>query len=245
MKLNKILATERAVKARSYSDLTTLHKSAQKEDLYNGHAKTFRPKDVDGETFPPDSKRVQLRAEDVLQTTREIQTEFFDISLAKEVGNQSANADIQVGTEILASEVPATMLLLLEKSLIDLRTLVVAMPTLSEDEAWVRDLNSGMYRTAPVATNRQKKVQRPIVLYPATPEHPAQTQLITEDESIGYWDTTKISGALPKPRKERILARLDALLIAVKTARQEANDVEIPEPNHIGNRIFDYLFTDR
>jgi hypothetical protein len=34
---------------------------------------------------------------------------------------------------------------------------------------------------------------------PATGEHPAQTQLITEDEIVGFSKTIKQSGAIPKP----------------------------------------------
>jgi hypothetical protein len=40
------------------------------------------------------------------------------------------------------------------------------------------------------------------VLYDATEHHPAQTQLISEDVIVGWWETVKHSGAIPRPRQE-------------------------------------------
>jgi hypothetical protein len=47
-----------------------------------------------------------------------------------------------------------------------------------EGESWTKVTNSGLWVTEPIQTHRTKKVQKPIVLYPPTTEHPVQTQLI-------------------------------------------------------------------
>ena len=83
-------------------------------------------------------------------------------------------------------------------------------------EDWKSDPNSGLYRTEPTETHRTKKMQKPIVLYAATPEHPAQTQLITEDVIAGWWVLTRQSGAMPKPEKQRLQDRIDKLIQAIK-----------------------------
>jgi hypothetical protein len=92
----------------------------------------------------------------------------------------------------------------------------------------------------PPRLNRTKKVQKPIVLYDATKEHPAQTQLITEDVVVGYWDTVKHSGALPAPRKKELMSRIEKLSQALKFAREKANAADA-ETVSVGKPIFDYL----
>ena len=240
-KLNQIIAIEKGVKSRVYGQLTTLHKQAQREDAYNGFAKTFRRKDEEGEDFPPERKRVQLNARDVLKEVATLQTELFDVTAAKDWANCAARADVVVDGQVLIKDVPATHLLFLEKQLTDVRTFIEKMPTLDETDDWSEDPNSNLYRTDKSTTHKTKKVQRPIVLYEATKEHPAQTQLISEDVIVGWWDTVKHSGALPMPRKQALLERVDRLLKAVKFAREAANGLEVEEAK-VGEAIFGYLF---
>lgn len=84
-------------------------------------------------------------------------------------------------------------------------------------------------------------MQKPIVLYAATPEHPAQTQLITEDVLAGYWSTVKQSGAMPATEKLALLERIDKLLRAVKDAREAANMIDEVKVPDVGAAIFNYL----
>jgi hypothetical protein len=106
------------------------------------------------------------------------------------------------------------------------------------------DANSGLHKTAPVQTHRTRKTIRPIVLYPATERHPAQTQLVTEDVLAGYWNTIKQSGALPKPRKQELAERVETLLQAVKQAREAANDIDEVKASAVANTIFSYLLAE-
>ena len=84
-------------------------------------------------------------------------------------------------------------------------------------------------------------MQRPVVLYDATEHHPAQTQLISEDVTIGHWETTYRSGALPVPRKEALLEKIDAVRNAVKRARSRANDQEVAR-REVGAALLSYIF---
>ncbi len=81
------------------------------------------------------------------------------------------------------------------------------------------------------------------MLYPATPDHPAQTQLITEDVIAGSWLTIKYSGAIAVPRKKQLQQRIEKLANAVKSAREEANSLEVTEKK-LGKEVFDYLFAE-
>lgn len=51
----------------------------------------------------------------------------------------------------------------------------------------------------------KQKTQRPIVLYDATDNHPAQAQLITEDVLAGLQEKVDISGAIPSTEKNHYL----------------------------------------
>ena len=243
-KLNQVIAIEKGVKSRVYGRLTELHKQAQKADPYNGFSKTFRKKDEEGEDYPPERKKVQLIARDVLKEVAQLQTELFDVTATKDMANCEARADVVVDGQVIIPQAPVTYLLFLEKQVTDIRTFVSKMPTLDESEDWNPDPNSHLFRTQKSSTHKTRKEQRPIVLYDATEHHPAQTQLITEDVIVGWWETIKHSGAIPVPRKQDILERVDKLLKAIKFAREEeANAADAPEKK-VGEAVFGYLFGD-
>jgi len=239
-RLNQLLAVEKGTKTRAFSTLTQLNKTVQKPALFQGFAKTYRPKDEDGERFPPEAQRVQTNARDVLDDAARVLTDLFDVTAAKDAANRSAKADLVVDGEVLLKDVPATTLLFLEKQLGDVLTLVKNLPTLDPSDEWGFDDAANLYKSTQIVTGRTKKVQRPIVLYDATTEHPAQTQLVSEDVLIGHWESVKHSAALPPREKQKLEERVTALIAAVKFAREEANQVNAPT-QHIGKTLFDHL----
>jgi hypothetical protein len=239
-KLNQVLAVEKGTKSRVYAEVTQLNATAQKPALYAGFAKNWNPKTDDGEVFPPESLRVQHNAREQLGTLARVLTELFDVSAARDWANCQAKADVVVDGRVVVAAAPATYLLFLEKQLVDVQTFIGNLPVLDPAEEWRFDEATNVYKSELTKTARTKKVQKPIVLYDATKEHPAQTQLITEDVVIGHWDTVKHSGALPPKKKTELLERVEKLLKAVKYAREEANSVEA-EKKLVGAAIFDYL----
>ncbi len=241
-KLNQTIAIEKGVKSRVYGEITDMHKASQKAELFNGFVKTYRRKDEDGEDYPPERKKVQENAGNLLARIAELMTEYFDITATKDWANCHAVADVEVDGQVLLKDAPVTYLLFLEKQITDLHTFVDKLPELDEADDWLKDENSGLYKTAPTPTHRTKKVQKPIVLYEATKEHPAQTQMITEDVIVGFWDTVKHSGALPAPRKKLLLERIEQFSKAIKYAREKANSAEA-ENRKIGKQIFAFLLS--
>lgn len=244
-KLHQTTAIIKGVKARVYSEVTNLHKESQKPEPFGGFAKTYRKKDEDGEDYPPENKRVVLVASEVLRKLAKLETEVFDLTAQQEWANTKARADVIVEGKTIIAQAPVTYLLFLEKQLTDIRTFVDKMPTLDENRDWSADPNSRLFRTEKVTTHKTKKVQRPIVKYDAVIKDgqalPAQTEMITEDVITGWWDTVFHSGALPTPRKEELLERIDKFLKAVKVAREAANDQEVEE-HKVGEAVFGYLF---
>jgi hypothetical protein len=213
---------------------------SQKPDLFSGFSKQYRKKDEDGEDYPPEQKRVQILADEQLSRAAKLLSELFDVTATKDWANCRAVADVEVDGNVLIAGAPVPFLLFLEKQISDLHTLVDKLPTLDEADDWTKNDGTGLFKTTPIATHRTKKAQKPIVLYDATKEHPAQTQLITEDIVVGYWDTVKHSGALPTMRKKELLGRIEKLSQAVKFAREKANAVDA-ETVSVGKPIFDYL----
>ncbi len=241
-KLNQILAIEKGIKTRVYGEFTELHQATQKPGLMNGFHKSYQPRDEDGETYPAESQKVQHSSTDVLDRVAAGLAELFDITATKDWTNCAAKADVLVDGRVLLKEVPATYLLFLEKQLSDLHTFIGKMSELDPGSDWNADPGTGLFKTDPMTTQRTKKVQRPITLYEATEEHPAQTQLITEDVIAGQWLTIKYSGAIAPPRKKQLLARIEKLSNAVKFAREQANAIEVTEKK-LGREVFDYLFS--
>lgn len=243
MRLNQLLAIESELKKRVYAEVTALDKACRKPELLNGFVSTYAPVAEDGEHFPPEQKRVQYNAREVLRTIHHSLAELFAVEATKDFANTEARADVVVDGKVLVAEAPTTFLLFLEKQLKDLGTMVERMVELDAAEEWRADENDrGVHVSAPSKRHRTKKLQKGIVLYPATEEHPAQTQLITEDQIVGYVTTVKRSGALPKEHKRKLLRRIETLSNAVKSAREEANTRECER--HSPSALLDFVFAD-
>jgi len=240
-KLNQIIAIEKGIKSNVYGRLTDLNKIVQKPDLFNGLSKVYEKKDEEGEDLPSEKKKVQYSVSDVCRVVDSSLSELMYVTARKDYTNCEAKADVVVDGKVIVAGAPVSYLLFLEKTLTDVRTLFNNLPILDEAENWTKDTNSGLYKAENIRTHRTKKVQKPIVLYPATPEHPAQTQIITEDILAGYWNQTKQSGAIPKTEKAKLVERVDTLLKAVKMARESANVQEETQVSKIGDAIFGYL----
>ena len=243
-KLNQVIAIEKGVKARAHGTISELYKTLQKAELFNGLTRVYLKKDDEGEDLPSEKKHIQFRVKDILGAARVSLSELFEVTAQKDIANMGATAAVVVDGHPVLPELPVSTLLFLEKQITDLRAFVEAIPVLDNSEDWQLDGKSGLYRTEPVQTHRTKKVVRPLVLYPATPEHPAQTQLIQEDVIAGFWSTVRLSTAMPKTEKDKIASRVEKLLIGIKEARERANDTDASKKPAIGFAVFEYLLNE-
>ena len=240
-KLNQIIAVEKTVKGRTFQELTEAHHLLQKPSILAGISRTYRPKDEEGEQLPPESTKVQIKAEEVIKQTVDILTQLFDVTATKDWANCDAKADVVVDGQVLLTQVPATYLLFLEKQLVDLHTFIKKLPVLDASETWVFDASADAYATEPVQTLRTKKVPRNHVKAEATDKHPAQVEVYYEDITVGYWRTVKFSGALPAKRLNELVVRVEKLQHAVKFAREEANNLDVKDQK-LGEKVLGYLF---
>jgi hypothetical protein len=239
-RLNQIIAIEKGIKSRSVQELAAAQQALQKPALLAGIARTYRPKDEEGEQLPPESNKVQVKAEEVLRQTVEILTKLFDVTATKDWTNCRARADVVVDGQTLLTQVPVSYLLFLEKQLTDLQTFIKKLPVLDPAETWAFDSSADCWATEPVQTVRTKKIPRNHVKAEATEHHPAQVEVYYEDVTVGYWRTLKFSGALPASRINELLGRMERLQQAIKFAREEANSTETEE-QRVAQRVFQYL----
>lgn len=240
-RLHQIIAIEKGIKNRVQAAITAIYHTFQKPALFNGVTKVYAKRAEDGEDFPAENVLVQKSAEDLLAEVASDMTELFDIEATKDWANCVAKANVVVDGQVFLAGCPTTYLLFLDKALLDMRSELSKLPELDTAETWVHDPNARCFRTpTPTITSKTKKLQKPIVMYAATTEHPAQTQMITEDVTIGTWTAVKSSTAVPAQRKKALLARIEVLIQAVKFAREEANETEAPRIA-FGKKVFDYL----
>jgi hypothetical protein len=195
-RLNQIIAIEKGIKSRSVQELAEAQKALQKPAVLSGISRTYRPKDEEGEQLPPESKKVEVKAEEIIRKTTEVLTKLFDVTATKDWTNCSARADVIVDGNVLLSQVPVSYLLFIEKQLVDLQAFIKKLPVLDASETWNFDASADCWATEPVQTLKTFKTPRNHVKAEATEHHPAQVDVYYEDITIGYWRTVKFSGAL-------------------------------------------------
>jgi hypothetical protein len=250
-KLHHVLAIETSTKTKVAEKLTAIYKAFQKPDLFNGHVKSWTPKDSNQESttyemLPDERREVQQNANASLKVIRELQSELFDLTLQRDATNMLAKADVVVDGVVILKDAPVTYLLWLSHQLDDLHTEVKKVPTLDPAEKWSFDRDQNLYATPSSEQIRTKKLQVPLVLYPPTKEHPAQVKEITQDVITGTWKTIKYSSAMPVDERDKLLTRVEKLQHAVKQARETANDIEVAKGlASAGKAVFDFVFQTR
>lgn len=241
-KLNQINAIVSGRKGETEKAVTEIYKVVQKEPLFAGRERTYRPHDeVNGQKLPPESQRVQQRADDLIRQAVAKWTDLWNLVLTQDTGNQQARADVVVDGKPLLTGVPITFLLFLDKQVNDLETFVNKLPTPDPAEEWTHDPNTGLLRSKATESLRTSKEPTVIVKYEATKEHPAQTELFTKDVPVGTWTQILYSGCVPADRKNAILERVRKLQDAIKTAKEQANLLEV-EKQKAAEAVFGFVF---
>lgn len=112
-RLNQIIAIKKGIKSRSAQELSEAQKFLQKPALLSGISRTYRPKDEEGEQLPPESKKVEVKVEEIIHKTTEVLTKLLDVAATKDWTNCRAHADVVVDGQTLLIRVPISYLLFL------------------------------------------------------------------------------------------------------------------------------------
>lgn len=250
-KLHEVLAAESTLASQADKCRTDLEGTfSGKRHLFEETLVTFYPND---ESKPPVTEKQSVLQTIVLKELdwiKGIWSPTVDSGFQIDHANTLAKADIVLedanGTpgKVIASGVPATALLRLEHFLNALHVFVGKIPTLDPAKGFAPDplRERGVYQSKEETRPRTQKEQKPIVLYPATPEHPAQTQLLSLDVEIGRVVSKSWAGMLSVAEKGEMLERCEALRVAVKKARARANEQAVDTTKKIGHTLFDFVF---
>ncbi len=180
-----------------------------------------------------------------LEYTHTFINAFLNGLMQKESANQRANADIILDDgKTLAVDIPATMLLALERELGKLRQVYAGIPTLDASIMWRKDpaAGDGVYQAAePTKSHKTEKTMKVISLAAATPQHKEQVITKDQDAAIGQWITKKWSGMITSATKASMLMRFDDVMSAVKKARMRANETSVITGHDIGERLTSYI----
>lgn len=240
-KLHQVLALVSGIKSRCQKTVTEFHHKLQKAELLSGISRTYQPKDEEGEKLPSEKKLVQIRVNEAINEVSSALAELLDTVATQDNTNCEARANIVVDGKVLATNVPVTNLMFLDKQLQDLHTFIAKLPILDPAQEWEFSNQVNCYASKPIQTVRTKKVPRTFVKYEATKEHPAQVDVFTEDVVVGYYNKVDFSGAVPEKDRNEMLKRVEALQDAVKKAREEANARDVV-PLKVGRNLLDYVF---
>lgn len=240
-KLHELLAVEGDLKSKALAEVNRIKGlfSSGAERLV-GQVRTYEPLEEGDLSFDSEIIELSTTVADELARLRHVFGRWTDAAAQKEITNTSTSADIVIDEKVFLTGLPAPALLNLEAKLANLRGVYDAIPTNDPAVRWEQDDNLGYYVSPVRHQHRTEKRQQALVLYEATPEHPAQAQLITKDTVVGTISTTIHSGMLSVIEKCDLLDRLDKMAQAVKEARQRANNTDVSVAN-IADIVFNYI----
>jgi hypothetical protein len=246
MKLHELLAVEGSLETQARTAAADLKKTFDsKQHLFGEKVVTFYPSAEDAQPVTESQSSIQSTVPKELKWISTFLSKSLDASYQVAQANTLAKADIVLDDDtVVAKDVPATALLELEKRVNELQALVAAIPTLDPAKGFIPDSQRGSeyYAARSVSKDRTKKEKQVVVLYPATTEHPAQTQLIDKDVKVGTVTEQEWSALITPAKKSEYLNRVENLSRAVRQARARANQQEVDKTKAIGASLLKYIF---
>ena len=243
-KLFKLIACEKEIKSAWEKIRNETLKVFKGASLFMGREKIYQPLKDDGKPLPNEKKEVVTTVEERLAWTAKFLFPLLDYELTRDSGNQKAHAKLTVNGVVIAETVPVTFLMLLEKRLKELREVYDAIPTLDLSGKWETcQNNKKLFQFGPITTYRTEKVTKGVTLAPATDKYPAQVEKVVEDVAIGTFKETLFSGAIQPGVKAKYLERIDQLIAATQTAREDANEEEVTDKK-IGDNLVKFIHAD-
>lgn len=246
-KLHEILAVESNLEGQMNKVRAELAATFEKKrHLFEEKRVTFRPLAENEAAVTEAQSDIQSTVPKELEWVSKFFVKALDASFQIAEANTEARADITLedaeSTTVLVPSVPATTLLELEKRMAELQHLLSTIPTLDPAKGFRPDpARTHIFEARPVTKARTRKVNKPVVLYEATDKHPAQVQLASEDVVIGTIYEQEWSGLLTPAQKGDLLARVDALIRAIRQARARANSTEVDTSKRIGAKLLRYV----
>lgn len=221
-----------------------------RHDHFRGLVKTYQSLD-ETKDFVRDPE-VKVLVETVpkkLAYIEETMKRIIDAEYQREKTNCLAAADIVVTrrdgtTDTIATAVPATFLLQMEKKFTTLRNQIYNnVPTLEPEKKWEWDQVGGFYKNTDPRIRVTRKELTRFEKFPPTKDHPGQAEIASLDVTAGYNSQINQSGMTTPLKKSLLLERIDMLIHAIKTARCRANEAEAVS-DKIAQNLFNFIGTE-
>lgn len=246
MKLHELLAVEGNLENQAAKAVTDLKNTFEKKrHLFEEKLIAFTPNTEGASQAIEAQSSIQSTIPKELAWISNFISKSLDASYRVSEANTQARADIilENGT-VIAEKVPATALLELEKRIAEIHNLVLAIPTLDPAKGFSPDeaRGAGFFQARAVNKSRTKKDKKVIVLYAATTEHPAQTQLIDVDVVTGTVSEQEWSSLITPAKKSEYISKVEDLGRAIRQARARANGQEVDTTKSIGANLLKHIF---
>jgi hypothetical protein len=247
-KVHELLAVQGNLNGQATKTRTGLIETLQKKrHLFEKKLKTFTPKTEEGGAATVEEQQdIQTTVVAEIEWLQKHLVKMLNVGYQVDLANREAKADIVTEDgQTLARDVPATTLLWLEKRVTEIKELIDAIPSLDPAKGFQpdHDAGKGIYKAREVTKTRSRKMKKVYVKFPATKEHPAQTELVDEDVPVGTTAEQEWSALITPALKADLLNNADMLYRAVTKARSKANEHEITvEGKEIGAELLDYVF---
>ncbi len=244
--LHELLAIENNLKGQSDKCRAQLADTFDKKrHLFGSKVVVFQPNAEGQQPETTVESDVQTTVGSELKWLSGHLTKAIDVSLQVAEANTSARADIVLESgETIATGVPATALLELEKRVAEIKSLVEAVPTLDPAKGFTPDAThklKGVYKARDIQKTRTAKTKEVLVMYPATDKHPAQVQVNDKDVPTGKVQEQEWSGLITPADKADMINRVEIVARAVRKARSRANNVAIDSARTVGAALFTYI----
>lgn len=252
-KLHELLAAEKTPTAAwNVVREDTVRKFKNPTHFFEGHSKSLQ---MIADTPENSALQAQAREEKPVTTTvlatLEYALDLFaraeDLQAQKNATNRVATADVEFRGVRILGEIPVDELLGLEARLVKIREVWEAAPTLDATKHWVPapTQGTGIWQTEfPEETTKTEKRMTPVVLSPATLQHPAQVEKVTVDTVVGTFTRIARSGAVTALQKANAIKTLDELSVAIKQARMRSNETQVVETVSVGRTVAAILLAD-
>lgn len=246
--LGEVVAIEKAARQSANKSTARIFQDIQRKEPLTGFSQVYTPNvyDPSGRNDkPPKGDKLQLRSEEALSELARLLTPALDLSAAKDYANCHATADLVVGDDVILHDVPVTFLLSLEHQLQEVVGFFRALQVYDLSKDWVWDAEDNSYRTrAPEVRLSEEKGQKSLVLLEPTQYQAGQAIPVPDNKREGKWEITYFSGAVSRQRKAELVERGEAVLAAVKQARERANRAHADQQD-VGDPLLSFMLTGR
>ncbi len=217
-------------------------------DPLTGISRTYAPAEEGGEELPPQSRRVQVTAAELLGQVSVALEKMFTLKLTREEGNTEARADVKVDDQLLLADCPVGALMYMEAQVGQIIGLIDQIPVLNPAEEWsdaAPGLRDGVWASAARKTAVPRRIPQVQILSPAQvidgQAFQPQVRAYETEKTVGWWTTVKYSGQMEAKVAQDMRARAVKVQEAVRKAREQANRLEVNDRRTAGP-LLSYIF---